>query len=64
MKQNYFHKRKNVATLATNIKSGMSTFRAQVHHMEESEAEKLLSWYEKNAKDAWFYYYRDKKEQG
>lgn len=51
MKQNYFHKRKNVATLAANIKSGMSTFGAQVHHMEESEAEKLLSWYEKTVKE-------------
>lgn len=49
MKQNYFQKRKNVATLAANIKSGMSTFSAQVHHMGESEAEKILSWYEKNA---------------
>ena len=29
----------------------MSTFGAQVHHMEESEAEKLLSWYEKTVKE-------------
>ncbi|WP_318618068.1 PH domain-containing protein [Sporosarcina sp. YIM B06819] len=48
MKQNYFHKRKHVATLATSIKSGMGSFRAQVFHMEESEAERILSWYEKS----------------
>lgn len=52
MKQNYFQKRKSVATLAARIKSGMNIFNAQVHHMEESEAEKILSWYEKNSKDA------------
>ncbi|KAA0948424.1 PH domain-containing protein [Sporosarcina sp. ANT_H38] len=51
MKQNYFQKRKSVATLAARIKSGMTIFNAQVHHMEESEAEKILSWYEKNSKD-------------
>nr|WP_192598951.1 PH domain-containing protein [Sporosarcina limicola] len=48
MKQNYFHKRKQVATLAASIKSGMGIFNAQVLHMEESEAESVLSWYEKN----------------
>jgi putative membrane protein len=46
MKQSYFHKRKNVATLAAIVKSGMSIFNAQVYHMEETEAEKILSWYE------------------
>lgn len=47
MKQNYFHKRKGVATLVANVKSGMSIFNAQVHHMDESEAEEILLWYEK-----------------
>lgn len=51
MKQNYFHKRKDVATLAASIKSGMGIFRAQVFHMEESEAERILSWYERSAND-------------
>ncbi len=51
MKQSYFHKRQSVATLAASIKSGTSIFNAQVHHMDESEAEKILSWYEKSAKD-------------
>jgi putative membrane protein len=46
MKQSYFHKRKNVATLAAIVKSGMSIFNAQVYHMDETEAEKILSWYE------------------
>ncbi len=49
MKQSYFHKRKNVATLAARVKSGMSIFNAQVYHMEETEAERLLSWYEPSA---------------
>ncbi len=51
MKQNYFHKRKEVASLVANIKSGMGIFRAYVFHMEESEAEKILSWYERSAND-------------
>ncbi|WP_255457419.1 PH domain-containing protein [Sporosarcina sp. JAI121] len=51
MKQNHFHKRKRVATLAAGIKSGMSIFNAQVHHMEESEAERILSWFEPSLKN-------------
>ena len=50
MKQNYFHKRKKVATLVASIKSGMGVFEAQVSHMDEVEAEKILSWYGKNTK--------------
>lgn len=51
MKQNYFHKRRDVATLVASIKSGMGIFRAHVFHMEESEAEKILSWYEKGQQE-------------
>ena len=51
MKQNYFHKRKRVATLAASIKSGVSVFNAQISFMDEEEAEKILSWYEKNTKE-------------
>lgn len=51
MKQNYFHKRRDVATLAASIKSGMGIFRAHVFHMEESEAEKILSWYERSTNE-------------
>ena len=46
MKQNYFHRRKRVATVSARIKSGMGAFNAQVSHMEEAEAEHLLTWYE------------------
>ena len=51
MKRNYFHKRKQVATLVASIKSGMGVFEAQVSHMDEVEAEKILSWYGKDAKE-------------
>ncbi|MFJ7934992.1 PH domain-containing protein [Sporosarcina sp. NPDC096371] len=51
MKQNYFHKRKNLGTVVASIKSGMGTFNARVYHMEESDAERILSWYEKSVKD-------------
>lgn len=46
MKQNYFHRRKHVATLSGHIKSGMGAFNAQVNHMEQKEAERILAWYE------------------
>jgi len=47
MKQSYFHRRKGVATVIANIKSGMGTYHATVHHMNVEEAEKILGWYEK-----------------
>ena len=47
MKQSYFHKRKGVATVVANIKSGMGCYHAYVQHMEVEEAEKILQWYEK-----------------
>ena len=50
MKQNYFHKKKSVATLSARIKSGATMFNAQVSHMEESEAERILTWYEPSVK--------------
>ena len=50
MKKNYFHKRKQVATIVARIKSGMGVFKAQVSHMDEVEAEQILSWYGKNTK--------------
>lgn len=46
IKQNYFHRRKGVATISTSVKSGMGVFTAQVSHMEEAEADRILSWYE------------------
>lgn len=49
MKQNYFHRKKGVATVSARVKSGSSRFNAQVRHMEEAEAERLLTWYEPSA---------------
>lgn len=46
IKQNYFHRRRGVATVSAAVKSGMGAFSAQVSHMEESEADRLLGWYE------------------
>lgn len=47
MKQSYFHRRKEVATITANVKSGIGSFHATVQHMEVEEAEKILEWYEK-----------------
>ncbi|MFC5602158.1 PH domain-containing protein [Sporosarcina koreensis] len=47
MKQSYFHKRKGVASVLANIKSGMGVYHATVQHMDVEEAEKILNWYEK-----------------
>ena len=47
LKQSYFHKRKGVATVVANIKSGMGCYHANVQHMEVEEAEKIFRWYEK-----------------
>lgn len=46
MKQNYFHRQNEVATVAAAIKSGMHPIFATIKHMEETEATKLLKWYE------------------
>ncbi|SUJ20237.1 Bacterial membrane flanked domain [Sporosarcina pasteurii] len=46
MKQNYFHRKRKVATVSAAVKSGMGAFYAQVKHMEEEEAEQILAWYE------------------
>ncbi|MCM3710273.1 PH domain-containing protein [Sporosarcina luteola] len=47
MKQSYFHRRKGVATVIANIKSGMGVFHASVHHMDVKDAERIFNWYEK-----------------
>ncbi|WP_262176212.1 PH domain-containing protein [Saccharococcus sp. Marseille-Q5394] len=47
MKQSYFHRRKGVATVIANIKSGMGVFHASVHHMDVEDAERIFNWYEK-----------------
>lgn len=48
IKQNYFHRKKRVATVSAAIKSGMLAFNASVGHMEEQDAEQILNWYEPN----------------
>lgn len=45
-KQNYFHKRRQVASVTANVKSGMGVFKAQVLHLDEADAERMLDWYE------------------
>ena len=50
MKQNYFNRRNRVATISSNVKSGMSTFNAQIRHMEIEDAERIMAWYEPSGK--------------
>lgn len=52
MKQNYFHRKNHVATIAAAIKSGMVPIFAEVKHMEEAEAAKILQWYEPKKRQA------------
>ena len=51
IKQNYFHRRRGVATISAAVKSGMGAFTAQVSHMEEAEADRILGWYEPSRDD-------------
>ena len=46
MDQNYFHRRKRVATITANVKSGMTLDAPTIRHMPQEEAEKFLAWYE------------------
>ncbi|WP_162805789.1 PH domain-containing protein [Sporosarcina sp. PTS2304] len=46
MDQNYFHRRKKVATLTINVKSGMSLDAPAIRHMPQEKAEQFLLWYE------------------
>lgn len=50
MKQNYFNRRKEVATVASNVKSGMTVFKAQIRHMEIEDAERIIDWYQPSGK--------------
>ncbi|MDW0115156.1 PH domain-containing protein [Sporosarcina saromensis] len=47
MKQSYFHQRKGVATIVSNVKSGLGSYSANVQHMDVEAAESILLWYEK-----------------
>jgi putative membrane protein len=46
IKQNYFHRKKNVAIVSARIKSGVGVFNAQVSYIEEEDANRILNWYE------------------
>jgi putative membrane protein len=46
IKQNYFHRKKNVAIVSARIKSGVGVFNAQVSYIEEEDANRILDWYE------------------
>ena len=46
IKQNYFHRKKNVSVVSARVKSGMGVFNAQVSFMEEEDANRILDWYE------------------
>ncbi|WP_246231619.1 PH domain-containing protein [Sporosarcina jiandibaonis] len=46
IKQNYFHRKKNVAIVSARVKSGMGVFNAQVSYIEEKDANEILDWYE------------------
>lgn len=45
VKQNYFHRKRGVATVSAAIKSGMLAFNAEIKHMDVAEAEKIFTWY-------------------
>lgn len=44
--QNYFHRRRKVATVTANVKSGMTVDAPAVRHMPQEQAEQFLLWYE------------------
>ncbi|WP_194841552.1 PH domain-containing protein [Sporosarcina obsidiansis] len=46
MNQNYFQRRKQVATLTVNVKSGVTVDASSIRHMAQDRAENFLKWYE------------------
>lgn len=46
MDQNYFHRRRKVATITANVKSGMTVDAPSIRHMPQEQAERFLEWYE------------------
>lgn len=47
-KQNYFQKRKNIASIQATVMSGITGATARVSHLNESDVNELLSWFEKS----------------
>ncbi|WJY27169.1 MULTISPECIES: PH domain-containing protein [Sporosarcina] len=46
VRQTIFQKRKDVATIHLNVKSGMGVHRVGIRQMEHIEAERMLEWYD------------------
>ncbi|MBK3494513.1 PH domain-containing protein [Viridibacillus sp. YIM B01967] len=53
MRQTYFKKRIGIASLRTTIMSGSMGASATIAHFEKTDIEKLMAWYEPNAKSAY-----------
>lgn len=46
MKQSYFQRRNQVATISSFLKEGAHVYEAKVKHLEEQDAKKILAWFE------------------
>ena len=44
--QNYFQKRKNIASIQATVMSGIAGETAYAHHLNESDANRVLTWFE------------------
>lgn len=49
IRQNYFHKKRQVATIDAAVKSGQLAFYAEVKYMDEQEAKRIFDWYKPKA---------------
>ena len=47
-KQNYFQKRKNIATVQATVMSGIGGATGKVAHLNESDVDTILSWFERS----------------
>jgi len=47
-KQNYFQKRKNIATVQATVMSGIGGATGKVAHLDESDVDAILSWFERS----------------
>lgn len=46
MRQSYFQKRRDIATASVTVMSGINGTKAEAFHMERTEIERCMSWYE------------------
>jgi len=47
-KQNYFQKRKNIATVQATVMSGIGGATGKVAHLDESDVDAIPSWFERS----------------